>query len=154
MTWPLWVLAVPTVLLGLVLLRPPGVLQAVHVDVFTAFTGALLSLAGVGWALSAPRLGGRDVADALPLGVRAFLREGYRLDGVQDVLIVRPYRALARVVGAGDREVVDAYVRGAPVGARWGGLALRRAQTGLATAYLAWLVLGAVLAGVAGVVLT
>jgi NADH-quinone oxidoreductase subunit L len=154
MTWPLWVLAVPTALLGLVLVRPPGVLQGIHVDVFTAFTGALLSLAGVGWALSATRLGGRDVADALPVGVRAFLREGYRLDGLQDALVVRPYRVLARLVGAGDREVVDAYVRGTPVLARWGGLALRRAQTGLATAYLAWLVLGAVVAGLAGVVLT
>jgi NADH-quinone oxidoreductase subunit L len=94
------------------------------------------------------------VADALPAGVRAFLRDGYRLDGVQDVLVVRPYRALARAVGSGDRDVVDAYVRGTPVVARWAGLALRRAQTGLATAYLVWLVLGAVAAGVAGMVLT
>jgi NADH-quinone oxidoreductase subunit L len=154
MVGPLWVLAVPTVLLGLLLVRPPGVLEGVHVDVFTAFTGGLLSLAGVGWALSVPRLGGRDVADALPAGTRSFLREGYRLDAVQEALVVRPYRAVARVVGAGDREVVDAYVRGAPVAARGLGLVLRRAQGGLATGYLAWLVLGAVLAGVAGVVLT
>lgn len=152
MVWPLWVLAVPTALLGLVLLRPPDVLEGVHVNVFTAFTATLLSLAGVGWALSAPRLGARDVADALPAPVRAFLRDGYRLDGVQHALVVRPYRALARVAAVGDRDVVDAYVRGTPVVTRWAGLALRRAQTGLATAYLAWLVIGAVLAGLAGVV--
>jgi NADH-quinone oxidoreductase subunit L len=152
MVWPLWVLAVPTALLGLVLLRPPAVLEGVHVNVFTAFTATLLSLAGVGWALSAPRLGARDVADALPTPVRAFLRDGYQLDGVQHALVVRPYRALARAAHVGDRDVVDAYVRGAPVAARWGGLVLRRTQTGLATAYLAWLVIGAVLAGVLGVV--
>jgi len=152
MVWPLWVLAVPTALLGLVLLRPPAVLEGVHVNVFTAFTATLLSLAGVGWALSAPRLGARDVADALPVPVRAFLRDGYRLDGVQHALVVRPYRALARVASAGDRDVVDAYVRAAPLTARWAGLVLRRTQTGLATAYLAWLVIGAVLAGVVGVV--
>ena len=154
MSWPLWVLAVPTVGLGLVLVRPPAVLQAAHVDVLTAFTGVLLSLAGVGWAMSAPRLGGRDVADALPDGVRAFLRDGYRLDGVQRALVVRPYRVLARVVAAGDREVVDAYPRGSVVLVRWTGLLLRRSELGLATGYLAWAVLGAVVIGVAGVVLT
>jgi len=153
MVWPLWVLAVPTVLLGLVLLRPPAALAGVHVDPLTGFTGTILSLAGVGWALSAPRLGARDIADVLPVGLRAFLREGYRLDAVQQALVVTPYRALARWVGVGDRDVVDAYVRGTSVAARWGGLVLRRAQGGLATGYVAWLVLGVVLVGVAGVVL-
>ncbi len=153
MLWPLWVLAVPTVLLGLILLRPPAGLDGVHVDPLTGFTGTILSLAGVGWALSAPRLGARDIADALPVGLRAFLRDGYRLDGVQHALVVRPYRVLARWVGVGDRDVVDAYVRGTAVATRWGGLALRRAESGLVTGYVAWLVLGAVLVGLAGVVL-
>ncbi|HEX2809385.1 MAG TPA: NADH-quinone oxidoreductase subunit L, partial [Kineosporiaceae bacterium] len=151
---PLWVLAVPTLGLGLLLIRPPGVLQAVHVDVLTAFTGSLLSLAGVGWAMSAPRLGGRDVADALPDAARAFLREGYRLDAVQRALIVRPYRALARVVALGDRDVVDAYPRGSVVLTRWAGVLLRRAEVGLANGYVAWAVVGAVAVGLAGVVLS
>ncbi len=61
----------------------------------TAFTGSILSLAGVGWALSAPQLGARDVADALPPRVRALLRDGFRIDALQDRLVVRP------VLGAG-----------------------------------------------------
>ena len=154
MTVPLWVLAVPTVFFGLVLIRPPQVLTSVHIDVWTAFTGSLLSLAGVGWALTATRLGARDVADAIPVPVRAFLREGYRLDAVQDALIVRPYRALARSVSAGDRDVVDALPRGSAALTGWAGRALRRAESGLATGYVTWIVLGAVAVGVAGVVLS
>jgi NADH-quinone oxidoreductase subunit L len=154
MTGVLWVLAVPTLLLGLVLIRPPALLGEVKVDVFTGFMGALLSLAGIGWALSAPRLGGKDVADALPVGVRAFLRSGYRLDDVQNVLVVRPVLALARAVAGGDRDVVDAYVRGTAIASRWGGIVLRRFQAGLATGYVAWLVFGAVVVGLAGVVLS
>jgi NADH-quinone oxidoreductase subunit L len=154
MTGPLWLLAVPTVLLGLVLLRPPALLGEVHIALWTAFTGTLLSLAGVGWALTAPSLGARDIADALPAAVRSFLREGYRLDTVQDRLVVRPVQGLARLVGGGDRDVVDAYVRGAATGSRWAGLALRRAQSGLATGYLAWVLAGAAVAAAVGVVLS
>jgi NADH-quinone oxidoreductase subunit L len=154
MTGVLWVLAVPTLLLGLVLIRPPALLGEVRIDVFTGFMGTLLSLAGIGWALTAPRLGARDVSDALPAGLRAFLKSGYRLDDVQNALVVRPVQALARVVAGGDRDVVDAYVRGTASGARWAGIGLRRLQGGLATGYVAWLFLGAVLVGLAGVVLS
>ena len=154
MTAVLWVLAVPTAGLGLVLIHPPELLAGVHISAFTAFLGTVLALAGVGWALSASRLGDADLADALPPRARAFLRDGYRLDDVQDVLIARPTRALARVVAGGDRDVVDAYVRSTVIVSRWAGLALRRAQTGLATGYVTWLVAGAVLVGLAGVVLS
>jgi NADH-quinone oxidoreductase subunit L len=154
MTAPLWVLAVPTAALGLVLVNPPDLIGALHVDLVTSVTGALLGLAGVGWALSAPRLGAPDIADALPAGTRALLRDGYRLDDVQDRLVVRPAMALARGVFAGDSDVVDAYVRGSAAASRWGGAVLRRAQGGLATGYVAWLVVGAVAAGVAGMVLS
>ncbi|MBK6873965.1 MAG: hypothetical protein IPG94_22065, partial [Kineosporiaceae bacterium] len=136
MIWPLWLLAVPTALLGLLLIHPPALLAATHVDPLTAFTGAILSLAGIGWALSAPRLGTADIALALPDGVRAFLRDGYRLDDVQQAVVVRPYRVLARLVGAGDREVVDAYPRGLVVAVRWAGLGLRRFGDGMATSYV------------------
>ncbi|WP_088317548.1 NADH-quinone oxidoreductase subunit L [Kineosporia sp. R_H_3] len=154
MVWPLWVLAVPTVLLGLVLVRPPALVGEVHVEVWTAFTGTLLSLAGIGWALTAPALGARDVADALPRAVRAALRDGYRIDALQDLLVVRPVRALARAVGRGDRDVVDAYVRGTATGAGWAGLVLRRAQSGLVTGYLSWVLAGAAVLAAVGVVLS
>jgi NADH-quinone oxidoreductase subunit L len=154
MTWPLWLLAVPTVLLGVVLVRPPALLGEVQVGVWTAFTGTLLSLAGVGWALTAPALGGRDIADAVPRPARAFLREGYRFDAVVDALVVRPVAAVAKAVAGGDRDVVDAYVRGTATVTRWGGLVLRRTESGLVTGYLTWVLAGAAVAAAVGVVLS
>lgn len=153
MTWPLVVLAVPTVGLGLVLLEPPASL-VVELSPLTAVIGAAASLIGVGIGLSAVRSHSRDVAQALPAGPRAFLREGYRLDAVQNALVVRPVIALARAAAVGDRDVVDGYVRATPFFTRWSGIVIRRAQTGLATGYAAWLILGGVLAGIAGVVLS
>ena len=51
MTWPLWALAVPAVLLGLVLLHPPDALRDVHIDLVTALAGTALSVAGLTWGL-------------------------------------------------------------------------------------------------------
>ncbi len=90
----------------------------------------------------------------MPRAVRAFLRDGYRLDAVQDRLVVRPVRALARVVAGGDRDVVDAYVRGTAAIARWGGAVLRRTQSGLATGYVTWVLAGAAVVAAVGVVLS
>jgi NADH-quinone oxidoreductase subunit L len=155
MTWPLWVLAVPTVLVGLVLAHPPDALRNVHVDPLTALAGTALSVAGLAWGIgAASRNAERDALLALPVRLTSLLRAGYRLDEVQQALVVRPYGALARLVRGGDRDVVDGYVRGVPVLARWGSVLLARAQSGLATGYLAWLAVGAVVVGVVGVVLT
>jgi NADH-quinone oxidoreductase subunit L len=151
---PLYVLAVPTVIIGLVMIRPPAVLDGLHIDLVTGVTGAMLSLAGLGWALSAPRLGAPDIAVVLPDDARGLLRDGYRLDAVQQALVVRPVLALARVVRGGDRDVVDAYVRGIGHLATGSGALLRRAQTGLATAYTAWVMVGAVIVALAGVALS
>ena len=151
---PLLVLAVPTLLIGLLLIDPPTAIEGSHVSLATALTGSLLALAGFGWAASAPRLGAVDPADVIPARSRAWLRDGYRLDDVQLLLVVRPVQALARVVGVADRDVVDGYVRGSARLAEWTGLAASRLQTGLATGYLLWVTVGAVLAGAAGVVLT
>jgi NADH-quinone oxidoreductase subunit L len=128
------------------------VLAGVHVDIVTGVTGSLLALAGLGWALSAPRLGAPDIADVLPARLRAFLLVGYRLDAVQDRLVVRPAAALARVVGARDRDVLDAAARGTVALARLAGTGARRAQDGLATGYVVWAVFGGVLLGLAGAV--
>lgn len=150
---PLYLLAIPTLGFGVVLIDPPALFSGVHVDLVTGMTGAMLALAGVGWALSASRLGAPDIAIALPSGTRDLLRDGFRLDIVQQVLIVRPVLALARTVKSADWDVIDAYVRAIPPTFRVGGNLLRRAQTGLATAYAAWLVLGAIVIAIAGVVL-
>jgi NADH-quinone oxidoreductase subunit L len=151
---PLVVLAVPTLLVGLLLLDPPAAIAGSHVSLATALTGSLLALAGFGWAASAPRLGAVDPADVIPARLRAWLRDGYRLDDVQNMLVVRPVQALARVVGVADRDVVDGYVRGSARLAEWTGLAASQLQTGLATGYLLWVAVGAVLAGAAAVVLS
>ncbi len=152
MMLPLYLLAVPTIGFGLFLIHPPALLAGVHVGLSTGVTGAMLSLAGLGWALSAPRLGTPDVAVALPAGTRALLRDGFRLDAVQQALVVRPVLGLARVVRTLDRDVIDGYVRAVAPTVSAGGALLRRAQTGLATAYAAWLVVGAVAIAVIGVV--
>ncbi len=154
MTWPLWVLAVPTALLGLVLTHPPDAVRNVHLDPVTALAATALSVVGLAWGLAAARSPERDAALALPAGLRGLLRDGYRLDAVQHALVVRPYRAVASAVRGGDRDVVDAYVRAVPVLARWGAAALGRAQSGLATGYVAWLAVGAAVAGLVGVVLS
>src|SRR4051794_19025342 len=155
MTWPLWALAVPAVLLGLVLVHPPDALRDVHIDLLTALAGTALSVAGLTWGLRAVTAQpNRDAAAALPVALRTFLRDGYRLDDLQTTLVVRPYAALARLVRTEDGAVVDGYVRAVPVLARWGSALLARAQSGLATGYLAWLAVGAVLVGVVGVVLS
>ncbi|MFI7588058.1 NADH-quinone oxidoreductase subunit L [Spongisporangium articulatum] len=154
MTFPLYLLAVPTVGLGLVLLHPPALLDGLGVDVITGYTGSVLAIAGLGWALSAPRLGTVDIADTLPADLRGLLRDGLRVEAAQRALVVRPVQALARWVQVGDRDVVDAYVRATPVVVAIGGRTLRRFSTGLATGYLVWVAVGAVLAGIAGVVLS
>jgi NADH-quinone oxidoreductase subunit L len=149
MVAPLVVLAVPSVLGGLMLLDPvtPG---RVHLGLATALLGGVLSMVGVAGALLLARRVG-DPATLLPQRVQRALAAGLGVDAAQHLLVVRPARALARVVTSGDRDVVDAYVRGAATVGRWGGLALRRTQTGGATAYLLWLVGGGVVAALVGV---
>ncbi len=65
--------------------------------------------------------------------------------------MVRPVQALARLVAAGDRDVVEGYVQAPAVGARWLGAALRRVQTGVVTGYLSWVAGVAVAVGVVAV---
>jgi NADH-quinone oxidoreductase subunit L len=154
MMLPLYLLAIPTLGLGLVLIDPPALLSGVQIDPVTGVTGALLSLAGAGWALSAPRLGTPDIAIAIPAGSRSLMRDGFRVDAVQQALVVRPVLALAAVVKGADRDVIDAYVRGVGPTLAGAGAVLRRAQTGLATAYAAWLFLGAAALAIAGVMLS
>jgi len=69
---------------------------------------------------------------------------GFYLDDVQDLIIVQPAKALARLVGYLDTEVVDAYVRGAGITARGLGGLLRRVQTGNIQLYLTALFAGVI----------
>ncbi|MCF6523559.1 NADH-quinone oxidoreductase subunit L [Streptomyces sp. JJ36] len=74
---------------------------------------------------------------------------GFGLDTAYSVLLVRPVLAAARLVRFLDREVVDTYVRGAGLGTRLLGGAVRRAQTGNVQTYLGALLAGSLVLAVA-----
>ncbi|PNE35802.1 NADH-quinone oxidoreductase subunit L [Streptomyces noursei] len=76
---------------------------------------------------------------------------GFHLDAVYSALFVRPVRAAAELVRFLDRAVVDTYVSGAGTAPRWLGAAVRRAQTGNVQTYLGALLAGALVLGVAAV---
>ncbi|MGW7351962.1 NADH-quinone oxidoreductase subunit 5 family protein [Streptomyces sp. NPDC054784] len=94
----------------------------------------------------------RDPADPgrLLLGpLHRHAAHGFHLDAVYAVLFVRPVRAAARLVRFLDREVVEAYVRGAGLAPRLLGGAVRRSQTGNAQTYLGALLAGSLVLAVA-----
>ncbi|MGW0756351.1 NADH-quinone oxidoreductase subunit 5 family protein [Streptomyces sp. NPDC002814] len=76
---------------------------------------------------------------------------GFHLDAVYSALFVRPVQAGATLVRFLDREVVEAYVRGAGTLPRWLGAAVRRAQTGNVQTYVSALLAGTVVLAVAAV---
>ncbi|MFD4946415.1 NADH-quinone oxidoreductase subunit L [Streptomyces sp. NPDC058239] len=77
---------------------------------------------------------------------------GFHLDALYTTLFVRPVQAAASLVRFLDREVVDTYVRGSGTGARWLGIAVRRAQTGNVQTYLSALLAGSLVLAIAAVV--
>ncbi len=65
------------------------------------------------------------------------------VDRVYDIGLVRPTWFLARLVRAGDRDVIDAYANGASASTRGVGWVLRMAQNGNVQGYLMVVVVGA-----------
>ena len=123
---------------------------AVHLSAVTGGLAAGLSLIGV-VATALLARARPDPVLALAPRLRGAMAAGFGVDAATRALVVRPVRALAALVAAGDRDVVDAYVRGVAASARGAGWALRRTQTGGTTGYLTWLAVGAVVVAVAGV---
>ncbi|MBB5938110.1 NADH-quinone oxidoreductase subunit 5 family protein [Streptomyces zagrosensis] len=78
---------------------------------------------------------------------------GFHLDAVYATLFVRPVQAAARLVRFLDREVIDAYVKGAGAAPRLLGTVVRKTQTGNVQTYLSALLAGSLVLAVA-VVLT
>ncbi|MEP6697716.1 MAG: proton-conducting transporter membrane subunit, partial [Pseudonocardiales bacterium] len=156
MTVPLIVLAVPTVLLGFAGLRSgwlpawldtPGV--PVHPTWGVGLVALGLSAAGVtGVVLRWRRAPGADPVPAIPVLTRAFY-----LDEVQDAVIVRPYRLLARIVTAADSGLVDGVAEGTGAGAGALSRKLSRLQSGNVQFYATGVLAAAVLLAVAAVLL-
>lgn len=115
MRWPVVLLGVPTVLLGLAAFLPGFrtalELEEPHLGVSIVLPMVLLGL-GVGsawWLWQA--FPGADPAKALGR-LRPLFAAGFRLDALQDRLVVRPVRALAQGARLADERVVDAAVEG------------------------------------------
>ncbi|WP_433724772.1 NADH-quinone oxidoreductase subunit L [Actinoplanes sp. CA-051413] len=115
MLWPVQLLAIPAALLGLAAFLPGFrsalELEAPHLEISIVLPLVLLALgAGSSWWLwhTAP---GVDPAQALGR-LRPLFAAGFRLDDVQDRLVVRPVRALATALRLLDERVVDAAVEG------------------------------------------
>jgi NADH:ubiquinone oxidoreductase subunit 5 (subunit L)/multisubunit Na+/H+ antiporter MnhA subunit len=148
---PLYLLAVPTVVGGLLVADPALALGArgdeelFHWDVAVVMTAVVLVSAGV-WLWLWRRNDGSDpwappVQEVVP-----------PIDRAYDLLVVRPVDVAAGAVVLHDRDVVDTYADGAGATARGLGWALRLAQNGNVQAYLMVLVVGvAALAVAAGV---
>ena len=161
MRWPLVVLAVPTVALGVAGLRadwlprwlhnstttPSRVeTDGFHLGAVTSLLSAALLLAGAVAAYSVWRrqfMG--DPAAALGRA-RPVLARAFYVDEAYDVAVIRPVLAMARAVRRGDHDIVDAWVRGSGHGARGLGALLRLTQTGNVQTYLTVLLAGVLLA--------
>nr|WP_221376907.1 NADH-quinone oxidoreductase subunit L [Actinoplanes polyasparticus] len=115
MRWPILLLVIPSVLLGLAAYAP-GFRTALELDEPHLSVAVVLPLillaagATAAWWLWRAVPG---VDPAMALGrTRPLLAAGFRLDDIQNRLLVRPVRALARAVLTVDTRVVDAAVEG------------------------------------------
>jgi NADH-quinone oxidoreductase subunit L len=163
MRMPLVLLAVPTVLLGVLAFMPsvvsamldPGEVSAADPEGISIHLGTAaisLVLAGLGgfaalveWV----RLDRRDPAASLGTS-RPVLAGGFGVDRIFDALVVRPLVGASRLVVAGDRDVVHAYVRGAGRAARALGVLPHAAQAGRVQAYITALMAFVVVLALAG----
>ncbi len=173
MRWPVVLLAVPAALLGLIALlpgvssetgwfaylpagqtataAPPNYGAGVTIELGTSLVALLVTAVGVSGAWLAWR---RDPAadPARYLGAaRPVFGRAFYLDDVQDALVVRPVRAIARAVRAGDERIVDGAVEGAGVGTVGLGRLLARVHAAGIPRYTGAVLAGAILVGVAAV---
>ena len=161
MRWPLVVLAVPTVLLGLVglpsgwlpeWLAPASEAQPeLHIGLATSVLSLLLAVAGAAavWFVWQRQPDG-DPSAALGRLRPAFVRAFY-VDELYDRAVVRPVRVATRAVRRTDDDVVVRTVLGSGRGAVRLSALVGRTQGGNITSYLTGLLAGVLLV-VAGVV--
>jgi len=147
---PLYLLAVPTVLGGLVVAYPqavlgPGDYELLHTGLSVVMTVLVVATGGlVAWSWQ--RSGGREPWSP-------FVLPHPPVDRIYAAGVVRPVGWLARLARANDREVIEGYVEATGAFTRGLGWLLRRAQTGNVQTYLMVVVVGACAAAVvAGVI--
>ncbi|MGP3973390.1 NADH-quinone oxidoreductase subunit 5 family protein [Streptomyces sp. 8N114] len=164
MTVVLWVLALPSLVLGLSFLALPDWFDGASLSptlttsvLATGVTlvGGLLTYAT--WRHSSALAALHPEHDADPgvllLGpLHRHAAAGFHLGALYSATVVRPVQGAARLVRFLDREVVDAYVAGAGRGSRLLGAAVRRAQTGNVQTYLGALLTGSLVLAVIAVV--
>jgi len=122
----------------------------VHVGLLSALLSVLL-VAGAAYAVwSLSDHGRRDVADRVPSGVREPAVRGFGVDTAY-VGFGRAVTAVARLVVALDRDVVDAYPRATAVVARAAGRAGERSHRAVPSLSLLSLLVGVVVVAVLGV---
>ena len=122
----------------------------VHVGLLSALLSVLL-VAGAAYAVwSLSDHGRRDVADRVPSGVREPAVRGFGVDTAY-VGFGRAVTAVARLVVALDRDVVDAYPRATAVVARAAGRAGERSHRDVPSLSLLSLLVGVVVVAVLGV---
>jgi NADH-quinone oxidoreductase subunit L len=143
---PLYLLTVPTVLGGFLVVFPelvfgPGEYELVHPAMAIVMTLLVALTAGVVYR-QWRRSEGRDPWHPFVLPHPA-------VDRVYQVGLVQPIEWMARVVRAGDRDVIDGYADGAGAATRGLGWVLRRAQAGNVQTYLMVVVVGACAVAVA-----
>jgi NADH-quinone oxidoreductase subunit L len=143
---PLYLLTVPTVLGGFLVVFPElvfgqGEYELVHPAMAIVMTLLVALTAGVVYR-QWRRSEGRDPWHPFVLPHPA-------VDRVYQVGLVQPIEWMARVVRAGDRDVIDGYADGAGAATRGLGWVLRRAQAGNVQTYLMVVVVGACAVAVA-----
>ncbi|MEU6739429.1 NADH-quinone oxidoreductase subunit 5 family protein [Streptosporangium sandarakinum] len=145
MRWPIIVLAVPALLLGL-----PG---ALHIHWGTAVLSVALALLGAGAVHAVWRADPRRDPARLLGPLRGPCERAFSVDALYRAVFVRPTLLLAYVVARADGSVVDGAVRGS--GRTVTGLAglVRRAQNGNAQLYVTGLLAGVLLLAVGAVML-
>jgi NADH-quinone oxidoreductase subunit L len=150
MRWPVAVLAVPSLILGFFglgshELRPEFGMAIVSLLFVLAGGGAVFLVWNRDPAIDPVRLLGP---------VRPLLRDGFHVDAVYDLLVVRPVLTLARLVVRADERVVDGAVEGTGRGTRRLGGLLRATENGNPQAYVSGVLAGVVIIVLAVVVLT
>ncbi|MFI7043809.1 NADH-quinone oxidoreductase subunit L [Streptosporangium sandarakinum] len=145
MRWPIIILAVPALLLGL-----PGVL---HIHWGTAVLSVALALLGAGAVHAVWRADPRRDPARLLGPLRGPCERAFSVDALYRAVFVRPTLLLAYVVARVDGRVVDGAVRGS--GRTVTGLAglVRRVQNGNAQLYVTGLLAGVLFLAVGAVML-